>query len=828
MATERSRDNDNTLLLQLALDYARQGWPVFPVQYITTAGICSCNEGAACGSKSGKHPKTPKGFHDATLDEKQIRAWWRQWPQANIGGVTGQTSGRFVIDRDMKPESAASFAQLLHDACDLPETLTHTTGSGGMHYIFRHPEGVAIASATGGSLGKYLEAYPGVDTRGDLGYIVLPPSRNLLGRYSVAMPHDLADLPLSFIDLFTAIRAQPQPTAYVQSASLASWPQSSQDDANYWVQRAVSKAVEGTRNETGMWLAVQLRDAQVSQSEAESAIHSYIAQVTTAASPFTERDIMPTLRNVYRTPARDPARSQTPTPIRAQVAPIAPLPPIAPPTPIRPPQHDHSTPIDDRDADETEDVSEDVPPTPIVQDVKERPLFLGELSCTDIGNSQRMIAMHSKNIRYCTLWKKWLIWNGQRWKIDQGDIILTLAMETACKIFIEVANITDKEARDAMIKWAKQSACVPRIKAMINLAQPACSVSPDDLDRDPMLLNCQNGTIDLRTGDLLPHRQADNITKICPFEYDPSATSPLWDDYLERFFPDRGEVVMYLQRVAGYALTGFSNVKALFILEGVGNTGKTTFVETIKAVMGTYAGKLPSQSLMVMENKTMNTDIAELKGVRLAIASELEEGHYLAEAKVKDLTGGGTQVGERKYENMFNFDPSHTLILDTNHMPKIRGTDMAIWNRLKRIQFLHHIEDSAADKNYNERLRGELSGVFNWMLAGCLDFQKDGIADPPAVKEAVASYRAEMDIYAQWLEECCIVGHEQGCFAMQLYNSYTQWCTEHGEVAAGKISDRGLSVKHKDHEFRRDRIRGGSYWYGVGLRIISSDSSPFS
>jgi len=154
MATERSRDNDSTLLLTLALDYAQQGWPVFPVQYITTAGICSCAEGAACGSKSGKHPKTPKGFHDATLDEKQIRAWWRQWPQANIGGVTGQTSGRFVIDRDMKRDSDASFAQMLADTCDLPLPLTNTTGSGSMHYIFRHPEGVAIASATGGSVGK--------------------------------------------------------------------------------------------------------------------------------------------------------------------------------------------------------------------------------------------------------------------------------------------------------------------------------------------------------------------------------------------------------------------------------------------------------------------------------------------------------------------------------------------------------------------------------------------------------------------------------------------------------------------------------------------------
>jgi len=823
MATERSRDNDNTLLLTLALDYARQGWPVFPVQWITASGICSCNEGAACGNKSGKHPKTPKGFHDATLDEKQIRAWWRQWPQANIGGVTGQTSGRFVIDRDMKPDSDASFAQLLADACDLPLTLTHTTGSGGMHYIFRHPEGVAIASATGGSVGKYLDQYPGVDTRGDLGYIVLPPSRNLIGRYSVAMPHDLADLPLSFIDLFTTIRAQPQATAYGHNTPLAAWPQSSQDDANYWVHRAVSKAVEGTRNETGMWLAVQLRDAQVSQSEAESAIHSYIAQVTTAASPFTERDIMPTLRNVYRTPARDPARSQTPTPIRAQVAPIAPLPPIAPPTPIRQPQHDDSPPVDDRDNDE----SEDVPPHGVIP-LSDGSEYDMHVSCTDIGNALRLVARYGDIIRYCKTWNTWLTWNGKRWELDTADVITTLAKNTARMIWAEVAQCEDKDAIEAMSKWAKASANVARIKAMITLSQPDCAVSPDVFDRDPWVLNCQNGTIDLRTGDLLLHRQADNITKICPFEYDPSATSPLWDDYLERFFPDRGEVVMYLQRVAGYALTGFSNVKALFILEGVGNSGKTTFVETIKAVMGTYAGKLPATSLIVMENKTMNTDIAELKGVRLAVASELEEGKYLAEAKVKDLTGGGTQVGERKYEHMFNFDPTHTLILDTNHMPRIRGTDNAIWNRLKRIQFLQHIEDTAADEHYNDRLRGELSGVFNWMLAGCMTFQRGGIADPPVVKEAVASYRADMDIYAQWLQECCIVGSQQTCYAKQLYNSYTQWCIENGEAQAAKISDRGLSVKHVDHGFKRDHDRGGSVWYGLGLKILSSDSSPFS
>jgi len=440
-----------------------------------------------------------------------------------------------------------------------------------------------------------------------------------------------------------------------------------------------------------------------------------------------------------------------------------------------------------------------------------------QLSCTDIGNAQRLMHHYGDVIRYCTTWKRWLIWDGTRWAIDMADRIVALAKKTTRKIFAEVADCDDDKDAEALTKWAKASANVMRIKAMITLTQPDCSISPDDLDSNPWIINCINGTIDLKTGALLPHCKTDYITKRCPIAYDPTAISPLWDQYFGTFFPKSPDLVMYLQRAAGYAITGLSTEKALFLLEGDGDNGKTTFVETIMAAIGDYGDQIHSDTLLITKNEKMSTDIARMKGLRVLVSSETDPGKRLAEAKIKSLTGGGKQFGEMKYGDPFTFNPTHTIFFDTNYAPDIRGTDNAIWNRVKSIVFPVQLEKSQIDTTFNARLRTEFPGIFNWLVEGCLAYQRDGLNDPLEVCSAVSTFRAEMDTLSHWVDTCCIVSPDCTASGKQLYTSYVQWCKETGEREITYIKLSKWMVKRrkfiKEERLRRD----GQYWQGVGL-----------
>jgi len=435
---------------------------------------------------------------------------------------------------------------------------------------------------------------------------------------------------------------------------------------------------------------------------------------------------------------------------------------------------------------------------------------------TDLGNSERFVADHGKDLRYCYPWRKWMVRTEARWERDDAGRVHRLAKERVRGIYREASDAEDEDRRKALAKHATASESETRIRAMIELAKSEVPISPDKLDADPWLLNVLNGTIDLRTGELREHRREDLITKLAPVEYDPQAKAPTWEVFLGRVLPSE-DLRGFVQRAAGYSATGDTSEQCLFIHHGPGANGKSTFQETIAAVLGDYAMRTPTETLLVKRSGGVPNDVARLKGARFVTASETEEGRRLAESLVKDLTGQDTISARFMWAEWFDFKPTHALHLSTNHKPEIRGTDPAIWRRIRLIPWAVTIPPAEQDRKLAEKLREELPGVLAWIVRGCLEWQREGLQAPEEVRQATKAYRTEMDLLAAFLADCCLRGEGEDAFAGELWGAWKRWCEETGEQAGsqkrfgGRLTERGF-LNH------RDSRTGRKVWSGVSLR----------
>ena len=438
-----------------------------------------------------------------------------------------------------------------------------------------------------------------------------------------------------------------------------------------------------------------------------------------------------------------------------------------------------------------------------------------EYNLTDLGNTRRLIHRHGRNLRYCWLWRKWLVWDGKRWVKDDTGEVYRLAKDTVASIYEEAAAALDDEDRKALAKHAMRSEAGARIKEMVDLARSDVPVMPDELDASPDLLNTERGTIELRTGELREHRRQDLITKLAPVEYRPDATAGAWDAFLERVLPGE-ELRGFVQRASGYSATGDTSEQCMFINHGGGANGKSTFQEAIAAALGDYAMRAPTEMLLTKRSGGIPNDIARLKGSRFVASSETEEGRRLAESLIKDLTGQDTVTARFLWAELFEFTPTHKLWLSTNHKPEIRGTDNAIWRRIRLIPWTVTIPPAEQDKQLSTRLRGELPGILAWIVRGCLEWRREGLRAPDEVRRATGAYRAEMDVLAGFLAECCELDTGHWEYAKDLYECYKRWCDENGERPepqrkfGGRLGERGF---HRD----RGGSRGAGIWRGVRL-----------
>jgi len=445
---------------------------------------------------------------------------------------------------------------------------------------------------------------------------------------------------------------------------------------------------------------------------------------------------------------------------------------------------------------------------------------------TDDGNTLRFIDRHGELLRYCPPWKCWLVWDGQRWLKGAEGAVMRLARATARSIFAEASDADDEETQKAIAKWAVMSQNANRIQAMISLARSdeRVEVAPDAFDADPWLLNVENGTLDLLAGELRRHDPQDHITKLAPVPYEPAAAAPTWDAFVERVLPAE-EVRTFVRRAAGYSATGDISEQCLFIHYGFGANGKSTFQEAVTAALGDYALKTPTETLLVKRSGGIPNDVARLKGARYVTASETEDGRRLSESLVKELTGGDTISARFLHAEFFDFPPTHTLHLSTNHKPEIRGTDLAIWRRIRLVPWTVTIPPWDQDRELPKKLRGELPGILAWIVRGCAEWQSSGLDAPEEVRKATEAYRTEMDTLAAFIEDRCVVREGLVAPATRLYKRYQMWCDDAGEKPH---TQRTFGVKLGERGFESTKITRGPYkdlkgWVGIGLRTNETD-----
>jgi putative DNA primase/helicase len=404
---------------------------------------------------------------------------------------------------------------------------------------------------------------------------------------------------------------------------------------------------------------------------------------------------------------------------------------------------------------------------------------------TDLGNAERFVSQHGENVRYCYPWAKWLVWTGSRWALDDCGMVHRLAKETVKSLYIEAGAAETEEERKRLAKHARTSESANAIKAMLELARSDVPVSPEDLDAHPYLLNAPNGTIDLRTGELREHRREDLLTKITGTDYRPDTPAPTWEAFLERVLPSE-DLRAFVQRSAGYSATGDTSEQCLFINHGGGANGKSTFQEAVSEALGDYATRTPTDMLMARRFNGVPNDVARLKGARFVAAAETEEGRRLDEARIKDLTGQDTISARFMRGEWFDFTPTHKLHVSTNHKPEIRGTDNAIWRRIRLIPWSVTVPPAEQDKKLPDKLRLELPGILSWVVAGCLAWHGGGLQAPEEVRKATGAYRAEMDVLAGFMYERCVLRATAWVKFADLYDSYTDWCDNSGERSESK------------------------------------------
>lgn len=677
-------------MLDAALEYASNGWRVHPL--------------------TAKRPYLKDWPNKATTNAKTIRNWWKKWPNANIGVLTGN-DGLIVIDTDQKNgrDGERTLLDLERSLGELPETRVIKTPHG-RHRYFDHPR-IPIPNSAG-KIGD------GIDIKSDRGYVVAPPSVVDGREYSVEVDGPVAQLPEAWVSYLKAAAA---------SSSIV--------------------IEEGTRNSAIFSEACKLRSRNYPFEESVKLLMEF--NTNRCPSPLTENEVLACLRSAYR--------------------------------------------------------------------------YRVAYELNDLGNAQRLLDAAENRIIFVPEIGSFFLYDGFRW-VEDVHALTTMAMlkRSNRHMAIEAAQVADEAVRKRMAAFATQSQNTSKLKSAIENAQsePDVAVSLSHLDADPLLLGVQNGVVDLRNGKFRKSRKRDLITKTCGCEYVQGADCPRWMELLRQIFDDDHELTIYAQRLIGYCLTGLTGEHLLFAILGPGASGKSTFLETIAAVLGEYSANIQTDSLMAGPRRAggASEDIARLVGIRFLTTTETTEGSRFNQALIKDFTGGDRMTARFLYKGSFEYVPHFKLLIRGNHRPRFDGEDSGMARRIRLLPFYHPIPPSDRDKDLLRKPRAELPGILNWAIDGCLQWLSHGLGEPRAVVHATTDYILAMDILGQCLSDRFqqVDGHVTP-FA-RIYAVYEVWCQENGH-AAKPMATVAASLSARGFEKSRRRIAGTPTNVRLGLRI---------
>lgn len=686
-------NNKDTRMLAAALKYAARGLSVMPL------------------IPGGKKPATRHGSTEASADPEVINKWWAKWPNANIGVATGLISG--VIGVDVDDKDGRPGKKSLEKLLAAGELLTATvkTPSGGLHLYFKIKPGVKITNRA--------DVMPGIDIRGDGGYLVVPPSSIDGKQYEwVKDRTEIIDLPPWLMEIITA-----------KKESL----------------KADEQVTKGSRNQTLTSLAGSMRRRGMTRDAILAALRQ--ENISRCSPPLPDAEVLQIADSVMR---YDPAKK------------------------------------------------------------------VDYLRFTDSGNVDQFIREHGADVRFVSEYKQFLTWKEDHWEIDHGVDVMARALSTVRNIHDEAEKEQDDKLRKQMLSWSVASANAGKLESMIKLARSRREilVMQDSLDNDPWLMGVQNGVLDLRSGSLCEARREDMITAQAGAAYVPGAKCPTFESFMDRIFDGNIELIEFVQRAFGYSLTGKTGEQCLFFAYGGGANGKSTLFHIIGKVLGDYGKAIAADMLVDRQVGAQTNDLARLRGARFVSTVEVEEGKRMAEAVVKQVTGGERITARFLYGEFFEYPPTFKLWLAANHKPIIRGTDSAIWRRIRLVPFSITIPEKDRDPELPLKLESELPGIFNWAVDGCLDWQKQRLNPPKEVLAVTASYRNEMDVLGAWLEECCVRDEHKSASASALYENHRRWAEVNGEWA---MPQSRFKVKMEERGFTRKRSATGILYVGVGI-----------
>lgn len=452
----------------------------------------------------------------------------------------------------------------------------------------------------------------------------------------------------------------------------------------------------------------------------------------------------------------------------------------------------------------------------------------------DTGNAARLLRLHGDHLRFVHTWARWIVWDAERgcWSEDSKDsLIAEKAKDVGREIKEEAVDLKGTEESKKHFGFGVQSANASRVAGMIKLSRGDRRVwlrGHEVLDADGWKLGVENGVVDLRTGELLPSDPDRLMTKQAPTPYDPEAKCPRFDEAMREWHPDP-EVRSYVQRMAGAALVGGQRDHRFLIQFGPGANGKGTFVRALQRALGDYAVEVHLSLLEETRNKEHDTVKADLFRTRLAVAIETAQRVRLAEASVKNLTGGDRIRARRMHQDPWSFDPTHSLWLQTNHLPTISGRDEGIWRRVRVVPWTATFKGRDADPDLDEDLAVESAGILRWLVDGCLQWQRRGLDEPEAVQRATLAYRQKEDVFARFAKDTGLVFERGRKFgAARLQRLVAEWAEAEGLNANWLRQQVGDWLRENDCRSERKIVDEDGKkvkrkrWVGIGDSVDDS------
>lgn len=647
--------------------------------------------------KQDKIPLLGSWQKRATTDEKTLRLWHGQYPDANYGIATGPESGILVVDIDPKNGGDQSWLMLMDENSVAP-TWTVETGSGGIHYYFEYPRGKEIRNSSN-------KVGHGIDIRGMNGQVVSAGSIHPNG------------VPYKWL-------------VFPEEVRLAKFPKWLLDIvANESIEEFTplgGHLEKGTRNNSIYHASLALARQKAPRDFTMASVKSWLKD---QKQDIDDAEVIKTVDSAY---------------VAAEAKPIE---------------------VSDR---------------------------------SDTMNAELLINTYGDSLMFIP-GMGWYHWNSKCWEPDFDDAIVSQLFISCMKLLQEesaqkIATAGSKQAMKdaaALAQWAVRSLSSSAIKAAIEIACTFSQVRflPEDIDpiSTQWMLNCNNGTVNVLTGELKPHDKKDRISKLIKVDYDPEAKAPFWEQTFELIFDGHRDLIEYMQRALGYSITGCQDERCFFIAWGeLGSNGKSTILETIQDILGT--GYAQMSDLVVITSSTVDnrvsSSLAKLQGARFVAMNEAEENQKLSEALIKQLTGGDSIQACWKYKNPFEYKPQFKLWIRTNEKPVIRSQNNAIWDRVKLIPFDKSIpkDKKLPRSEVDEKFNQEVQGILNWLIQGAILWkQEGGLHDPSSITVAVQGYRTESNIVKIFADECLVEAPGKSTKMSEIYAAYSGWSKDSGE-----------------------------------------------